>query len=61
MTQKWNNLSPRPLPLQGKGAKKKRGGEAPSLKGSSPSPGPEDNRYLFGRFLELVRGEGGRR
>jgi hypothetical protein len=33
-----NNLSPCPLPLQGKGEKEKRGGFAPSLKDSSPSP-----------------------
>ena len=33
-----NNLSPCPLPLQGKGEKKKRGGFAPSLRDSSPSP-----------------------
>jgi hypothetical protein len=30
MTPKLNNLSPCPLPLQGKGAKKKRRSKAPS-------------------------------
>jgi hypothetical protein len=30
-----NNLSPCPLPLQGKGKKEKRGGFAPSLRDSS--------------------------
>jgi len=33
-----NNLSPCPLPLQGKGEKEKRGGKAPSLKDSSHFP-----------------------
>jgi hypothetical protein len=42
-----NNLSPCPLPLQGKGEKEKRGGEAPSLKDSSPSPLKESHAKLY--------------
>jgi len=42
-----NNLSPCPLPLQGKGEKEKRGGFAPSLKDSFPSPLKESHAKLY--------------